>query len=214
MPQKWRNGPGIGTDGRFHNSGYNLGHVPFKTGVGSPHGMGFNAAGQPPPIHRRQRQDQTFGLGAATMVGSAAGGASRSSDPRGQRSNRGYQTPIMGDIETAYRRYLRFGLKVLAVFFLIVALIVAGAVLVVDHKTHIAADQEVSVPSLVNLSNVDAFGSLTNASLNYQQTEIASATVPFGQVISSAPTAGTKVKIGSTVHVFLSCGQPVPGFCS
>lgn len=42
MPQRWRNGPGIGTDGRFHNSGYNLGHVPFKPAISAaPHRQGF-----------------------------------------------------------------------------------------------------------------------------------------------------------------------------
>jgi hypothetical protein len=171
MPQRWHNGPGIGTDGRFHNSGYNLGYVRPKPEAGmTPNPTGFNALGQPSTMRRVQRQDPAFSSG--------------------------------------------FGFKGLVVFLLFVGLIVSGIVLIANHERHMASSQRVIVPSLVNLGDTNAFSTLGNAGLSEKLLFTASRTIPFGRVISSTPPAGANVKTGSTVSVYLSCGQPIAGFCS
>jgi beta-lactam-binding protein with PASTA domain len=67
----------------------------------------------------------------------------------------------------------------------------------------------VGVPSVVNLTQADATTSLTTVGLVVGTVmNAASDTVPPGEVISQAPTAGTQVTVGSAVNLVVSSGPP------
>jgi hypothetical protein len=71
----------------------------------------------------------------------------------------------------------------------------------------------VTVPKLAGLDNVNASAVLSKAGLQPAEQDRASSTIGFGNVVSSSPAAGTKVRSGTTVMVTISCGQYAPGIC-
>ena len=129
--------------------------------------------------------------------------------------HRGYETPVMADVETAYRRFIRFQLKVIAVF-LVVAAVVGGVVLYHVHQDDLAHRRPVSVPDLSGLDNVTAAFTLERAGLTpvYTRFDRASPSVPLGHVISTDPPAGSKWKRDVPIRVTMSCGPPQPPLCN
>lgn len=124
---------------------------------------------------------------------------------------RGYETAIIADAETAFRRLFRFQLK-LALAFLAVLVVVGG---VVVGAALYREDRPAVVPDLRGLDHVGAFSTLHDAGLapNYARLEQPSETVPIGRVIGSEPPAGARLDRGTIITVILSCGPPRPGFC-
>jgi serine/threonine-protein kinase len=124
---------------------------------------------------------------------------------------RGYETPIIADVETAFRRLFRFQVK-LALAFLAVIVVVGG---VVGGIALSRQDELAVVPDLRGLDHVGVASTLHDAGLapNYTRLEQPSETVPISRVIGSEPPAGTRLDRGTIITVFLSCGSPRPGFC-
>jgi eukaryotic-like serine/threonine-protein kinase len=127
---------------------------------------------------------------------------------------RGYRTEIMADVETAYRRLLRFQLKVMGAF-LLVLVVVGGSVAAVLIVV-LSDGGSKTVPDVVGLDNVGTAVTLEHAGLSpgYIRLDQASNTVQFGHVIRTDPPAGTRVKRGGIVRVTFSCGRAVRGFCN
>jgi beta-lactam-binding protein with PASTA domain len=126
--------------------------------------------------------------------------------------HRGYETPIMGDVETAYRRLFRFQVKFMLVVVAII-LVVGGVVAGVVLTRH---SEPATVPDVRGLDNVAVASSFDRAGLasDYQRFERADETVTFGRVLTTDPPPGARVKRGTVVSVTFSCGMPQPGFCS
>jgi hypothetical protein len=66
----------------------------------------------------------------------------------------------------------------------------------------------IAVPNLVGVARADAQARLQDAGLTSVVVEIASATVPAGQVASQQPAAGTSVGRGENVTLIVSRGAP------
>lgn len=128
-----------------------------------------------------------------------------------QPDRRGYETPVMADAETAFRRFLRFQVKVMVIFFVVVAVIVGIVVAIVVGR----ANDPVAVPDLRGFNNVDVASTLNRAGLpsDYVSIERASRQVPIGRVIETDPAAGEEVDPDTVLRVTFSCGPPQPGFC-
>jgi beta-lactam-binding protein with PASTA domain len=129
-------------------------------------------------------------------------------------ANRGYQTPVMADVETAYRRLLGFQAKVFLAF--VAVLVVVGgtiaAVAITKHNQDV--NRVVAVPNLARLDPVAASQTLREAGLQRGPViEKDDASVGFGHVISTEPAAGAQVKAHTSVTLFISCGRRQPGFC-
>lgn len=69
------------------------------------------------------------------------------------------------------------------------------------------------VPSLTGDNNLSALAALSQAGFRMITDFRASPTVPFGQVVATAPPAGSHVPAGSTVIAYISCGPGVNGQC-
>lgn len=131
------------------------------------------------------------------------------------RARRGYETPLVADLETAYRRFLRFQLKVIAGFVVVVALVVAG-VLYTIRQRDIDRDRPRPLPSLIGLDNVTAAYTLDRAGFTplFTRSDRASATIPLGRIVSTDPAPGTRVKPDTLISVTFSCGPPQPPLCN
>lgn len=124
---------------------------------------------------------------------------------------RGYKTSFGADLETGFRRLVRFQVKIILVV-LILLVVVAGIVAgVVSYQR----SRTVVVPDLKGVDHVGAAIVLDRAGLSpeYISLEKASTTVPIGRVISTEPPAGGEVTRETLVKVTFSCGPPQPGFC-
>jgi hypothetical protein len=122
-----------------------------------------------------------------------------------QGSNRGYNTPVVADLETGVRRIFRFELKLFLGFLILIALgIGIGLFVITQHDNRI-----VTVPSLTGLNNVSVAEALDSVGLNEQEIDRTS-NVPFNQFISSTPPPGSRVKAGTTVVVVMSNGPGIP----
>jgi beta-lactam-binding protein with PASTA domain len=124
---------------------------------------------------------------------------------------RGYETPIMADVETGVRRLLRFQVKLILAVLVVLLVgggVVAGIVITRENKS-------VTVPDVRGRDNVGVATSFDRTGLAFDFTRIeqASSTIPFGHVIKTDPAAGERAKRGAVVRVFFSCGAPRPGFC-
>jgi serine/threonine-protein kinase len=128
-----------------------------------------------------------------------------------QPDRRGYETPLMADAETAFRRLMRFQVKVAVIFFVVVAVIVGIVVVVVVAR----ANDSVVVPDVRGFNNVDVASTLNRVGLpsDYVSLERASRRVPIGRVIETDPAAGEEVDPDTVLQVIFSCGPPQPGFC-
>lgn len=124
----------------------------------------------------------------------------------------GYAQPAgMGDAEKAVRSYIRFRV-LLGVGMLSVMLLGVGAFLAYDAlRDKTVTVKTVTVPDVVGMDNVNAASTLYP--LEPMMFREPSTEVQFGYVIRTDPQAGTRVDEGSTVSVYLSCGEPRPGFC-
>ena len=74
-------------------------------------------------------------------------------------------------------------------------------------RTQRHGDVTVAIPTLVGKDNAEAYSTLVDSGLVYRQVNRPSDTKAFGMVISSVPSALETVKSGSTVSVFVSCGD-------
>jgi beta-lactam-binding protein with PASTA domain len=125
---------------------------------------------------------------------------------------RGYNTPMAADLETAFHRLLHFQIKIILAilaFILVVGGVVGGVVLYHNSRPVVVPD----VQGLDNVGTAILFDRVGLA-FGYVRVEKASETVPFGNVISTDPLAGTKVRRGDVIRVTFSCGPPRPGFCN
>jgi eukaryotic-like serine/threonine-protein kinase len=125
---------------------------------------------------------------------------------------RGYETPVVADFETAVRRLIRFQIKILVgflAFLLVFGGVVGGVVLYRNSRS-------VVVPSVRGLDNVGTAILFNRVGLGFGYISIdkASETVPFGQVISTDPPPGAEVKRGTVIRVTFSCGPPRPPICN
>ncbi|HUT28368.1 MAG TPA: PASTA domain-containing protein [Sedimentisphaerales bacterium] len=80
----------------------------------------------------------------------------------------------------------------------------SGMVAPVGYRVNLVVSG-VTVPSVVGMTKVDANSTIVDANLALGSTSYRySSTVPVGKVISQTPTAGTTVRIYSTVHIVIS----------
>lgn len=126
-------------------------------------------------------------------------------------SNRGYETPVMADVETAYRRLLRFQLKLVLIF--VALLVVVGGIVLLNNRDE---SRSATVPNLRGLDTAGAASTLRRAGLapDYLSFDQASETITFGRVISTDPPAGVRLDRGAVIKVTISCGAPQPGICN
>src|SRR5207302_10146573 len=129
----------------------------------------------------------------------------------GPPEQRGYSTPIAADMETAFRRLVRFELKFI-VGFVVVLLLIGGIVAAVVIATN--GDDKVTIPDVRGFDNVGVASTFDRAGLapDFIRLERASDTVTVGRVIKTDPAIGTEVNEGTVVKVTFSCGPPQPGF--
>lgn len=125
---------------------------------------------------------------------------------------RGYQTPLGADLETGFRRLLRFQIK-LGTILLVIALVIGGTVAGIMWYR---AQQPVTVPDVQGLDTAAVASAFHRAGLSpdYIHLQKPSTTVAIGRVISTEPPAGTEVERGAVIRVTVSCGEPEPGFCN
>ncbi len=130
--------------------------------------------------------------------------------------HRGYETPLMADVETGYRRLLRFQLKVIVVFVLVLAVIGGIVFVVIVARDDDAKTVTVTVPDVRGFDHVAVASVFTRAGLapDYIAFDRASENVTVGRVISTDPPPGTSVRKGTVIKVTFSCGTPQPGFCN
>lgn len=124
----------------------------------------------------------------------------------------GYQTPVMDDAERAYRRLLRFQIKMIVVVLLVGAVVAAAVAAVVLTRE----ESRTTVPNVVGFDNVGVASTFERAHLatDFLRFERASTSVPIGRVVTTDPPPGTRVKRGSVVRVTFSCGAPTAFFCA
>jgi eukaryotic-like serine/threonine-protein kinase len=79
-------------------------------------------------------------------------------------------------------------------------------ILVAFLLLHGSGGKTVGVPSVVGESQAKAVAQIRHAGLVPQVHQQVNATVPAGQVIKTSPQFGTKVKVGSTVNLYVSSG--------
>ena len=125
---------------------------------------------------------------------------------------RGYETPLIADVETGFRRLLRFQIKY-GLILLLIALVVGG---IVGGVLWARAQQPVAVPDVRGLDTVAVASTFHSAGLspNYIHLQKASRAVSIGCIITTEASVGTEVKRGAVIRVTLSCGPPMPGFCN
>lgn len=127
-----------------------------------------------------------------------------SSRPRTQltptRSPRSPRTPVFAHIsqEPVHRR--RRGLVAAVLVLLMVTALVVTSYLYVTRWSYTTA------PALTNLSEGQATAEAHSAGFSLVSETVFSETVPKGDVISSEPVAGERVKKGTQVHLFISAG--------
>jgi beta-lactam-binding protein with PASTA domain len=91
---------------------------------------------------------------------------------------------------------------------LVVLAVVAAALVVL-----LVSDGKVAVPLVVGQTQARASSRLASAGLTPSASQVASSTVPLGEVVSQSPTAGRKVKRHARVSIAVSSGpgsSPLP----
>jgi beta-lactam-binding protein with PASTA domain/tRNA A-37 threonylcarbamoyl transferase component Bud32 len=93
-----------------------------------------------------------------------------------------------------------------AVWWILAAVVALLAILLAVFLLHGSGGKTVGVPSVVGESQAKAVAQIRQAGLVPQVTPQVNANVPAGQVIKTNPQFGTKVKVGSTVVLYVSSG--------
>lgn len=93
-----------------------------------------------------------------------------------------------------------------------ILLAVLAVILAVAGTFLLVTQQKVTVPDVVGKTQTEAAATLSSAGLKLVVTgQGASASIPAGSIISEIPTAGAKVRKGSSVGVTVSSGKPQAG---
>ena len=93
---------------------------------------------------------------------------------------------------------------------IVIALVVLIGAGIVIYAVMTSGGSQVTVPNVVGATEQEARDSLTQAQLKPAVSMASSDTVDSGLVISSDPTAGTKVDKDSTVNLVVSSGKAAP----
>ena len=96
------------------------------------------------------------------------------------------------------------------IIILVVLLALLGALLfLVGRQLGVGGTEEVTVPQLIGLNDVEAERRLRDAGLKPERREVQDEANPVGQVVAQDPLANTQVRRGAKVVISVSTGAPL-----